>query len=126
MRELNDVNFRFCAFNASALRSALALCLLLASTGLTSHTDAADEAIPPTARQEFNLGSQSLHQDLDRAETLLMSARERSGKDGELRFRSTYNLGWLEVKRADSKMDAAPEEALPFLSKRAEVYKVGM
>lgn len=71
------------------------------------------EAISP--REAYNRAIANLKSDPDRAEELLNDARSRAGVDGELRFRAVYNLGWVDVARADALLEENPEEALKHL-----------
>ncbi|WP_149495129.1 VWA domain-containing protein [Roseiconus lacunae] len=66
-------------------------------------------------RDQYNrglklLGSSSI-QRLDDAEQYFISARDQADTDGELRFRSTYNLGWVSVQRADLLINSPSQQA---------------
>ena len=80
--------------------------------------------IPEDAREAYNIGLGALASgDLDEAERLLEAARQTSGADGEVRYRATYNLGWVEIERADGAMDSAPQEALTHLERSADWFR---
>ena len=76
------------------------------------------------SRALYNLALSKLQQqDLARAEQLLTTTRDKAGADAEARLRATYNLGWLEVQRADSLLQEQPEEALQALHKAADWFR---
>ncbi|MHB8900528.1 MAG: vWA domain-containing protein [Thermoguttaceae bacterium] len=75
------------------------------------------------ARDLYNDALVDLGKDPDRAEQFLAEARRQSGTDGEVRFRATYNLGWVEVTRADSLLEKKPEEALSHLRRAADWFR---
>lgn len=73
---------------------------------------------PPTEKEEplaprvaYNRALPWLQSKPEDAEKYLNQARNNSGSDGELRYRSLYNLGWLEVARADALLKSDPEQA---------------
>lgn len=70
---------------------------------------------PRTPRGAYNDALAFLKTDADRAERLLEQARREAKADGEVRFRSLYNLGWVEVHRADALMNENPQAALQHL-----------
>lgn len=74
-------------------------------------------------REMYNEALALLENDSDRAERLLTEARRESGTDGEVRFRATYNLGWVEVKRADKVLKEKPAEALEHLRRAADWFR---
>ena len=74
-------------------------------------------------RDVYNEALAFLDTDFDRAERYLTAARRRSGTDGDVRFRATYNLGWVEVKRADKAITDKPEEALASLRRAADWFR---
>ncbi len=82
-----------------------------------------EEATPQDARVVYNAALAHLENDLDRAERLLSDARRQAGTDGDVRFRATYNLGWLEVKRADPLMSEDPQRALDHLRRAADWFR---
>jgi len=56
-------------------------------------------------RKQYNAALSKLQGgDLDAAEEAFRNTREQAGTDGELRYRATYNLAWVEVRRADAKV----------------------
>ena len=76
------------------------------------------------ARALYNLALSKLQDDdLAQAERLLTTTRDKAGADGEARLRATYNLGWLQVKRADAMLQEQPEEALQALHKAADWFR---
>jgi Ca-activated chloride channel family protein len=83
-----------------------------------------EEEPPRPARLVYNEGVDKLAAgDLDAAEKLLEDARSRAGFDGELRRDATYDLGILDARRADSKIESAPEEALAALERSASWFR---
>lgn len=74
-------------------------------------------------RDVYNEALAFLDTDFDRAERWLTAARRESGTDGDVRFRATYNLGWVEVKRADKAITDKPEEALANLRRAADWFR---
>ena len=97
-------------------------------------TEAPDSAAAPQAkpapdledrdpRDIYNEALALLDTDFDRAEQMLTAARRDSGTDGDVRFRATYNLGWVEVKRADRTISDKPEEALAHLRRSADWFR---
>jgi len=99
----------------------------------TLDAEAADEAtgedrsqleLPEEAREAYNRGLALLDRGaLDDAERLLEQARSRAGADGEARFRATYNLGWVDVKRADESLQENPQAALGALERAADWFR---
>jgi Ca-activated chloride channel homolog len=80
--------------------------------------------VPEDARDAYNVGIGALNTgDLEEAERLLEAARQASGADGEARYRATYNLGWVEIVRADATMESAPPEALTHLERSADWFR---
>ncbi|MCP4700045.1 MAG: VWA domain-containing protein [Gammaproteobacteria bacterium] len=81
-----------------------------------------EEKIDP--RESYNQGLARLKADeADAAEKLLEEARTNAGTDGETRFRATYNLGWVEIKRADAALEAEPQQALTALQRAADWFR---
>ncbi len=74
-------------------------------------------------RDIYNEALAFLDTDFERAERWLTAARRESGTDGDVRFRATYNLGWVEVKRADKSIAEKPEEALASLRRAADWFR---
>lgn len=112
----------------------------------TAHSDAANKALsnaevkPTSAGQEpkeiadneeghgtprelYNRAIALVSTDYDRAEKLLNASRREAGVDGELRYRALYNLGWVEVNRADKLLPAEPEQALKHLELAAGRFR---
>ena len=83
--------------------------------------DSFDESLPP--RTIYNQSLAFVHGDPDRAERYLNHARREAGSDGELRFRALYNLGWVEINRADAALEADPQQALQFLQQAANRFR---
>ncbi|MBF0630803.1 MAG: VWA domain-containing protein [Magnetococcales bacterium] len=109
-----------------ALMGALLAPNAMAAEEPATKSDTAATAATPTnpathtPREEFNLGVEQLErQEFDAALTLLSTARDRAGTDGELRFRATYNLGWAEAGRAGTRIKDKPEEALQGFNRAA-------
>ena len=61
--------------------------------------------------------------DPDRAERYLNQARRDAGSDGELRYRALYNLGWVEVSRADALLKETPDQALQHLQQAVNRFR---
>lgn len=81
-------------------------------------------SIPADPRTAFNKGLEQFQQAaFDEAGRLLEAARSSAGLDGEVRFRATYNLGWVEVKRADVHLEKEPQKALQALHKAASWFR---
>ena len=59
----------------------------------------------------------------DDAEKRLSLARQKAGSDGPTRYRSIYNLGWVEVKRADALIKDQPQEALARMKSAADWFR---
>ena len=90
----------------------------------TDPTDPTDDTSNASPRERFNAGLRSLGSgDLDAAERDFEAARDASGVDGEVRFRATYNLGWVEVRRADPLLASDPEAALAALERAADRFR---
>lgn len=76
-----------------------------------------------TARQLYNLGLPLVSRDPDEARRLFEKARMEADSDGEVRYRSLYNLGWLEVRVADDQLAEDPGAALESLKKAATRFQ---
>lgn len=74
-------------------------------------------------RDTYNLGLGQLKGDLDDAEKLFTKARLDASGDGEVRFRATYNMGWVEVNRAEQLIDQEPEKSLEHLQRSAGWFR---
>ena len=80
--------------------------------------------VPEKPREAYNGGLSALGSgELDEADRLLESARREAGHDGELRYRATFNQGWVEIQRADASMEAVPEDALANLERSADWFR---
>ena len=86
-----------------------------------SDTAEADED-PPQLRELdqpprtlYNMGIRLISANPDRAEKLLTEARNKAGVDGELRYRSLFNLSWVELERSEKKLESESEKALQHL-----------
>lgn len=86
-----------------------------------SDTSEEDEVSPELRELEqpprtlYNMGIRLISANPDRAEKLLTEARNKAGVDGELRYRSLFNLSWVELERSDEKLENEPEKALQHL-----------
>lgn len=78
---------------------------------------------PVDPRAAYNAALACLDSDPEQAEQLFTTARRESRADGETRFRSTYNLGWVEVKRADQLLVDKPADALQHLQQAANWFR---
>ncbi len=83
--------------------------------------DKEEEKLSP--RGSYNKAVAFISRNPDRAERLLNEARRDAGVDGELRYRSLYNLGWVEVNRADGLVKDEPKEALKHLEQAANRFR---
>ena len=80
--------------------------------------------VPENPRDAYNRGLELFEEDaLDDAERLFEEARHRAGTDGETRFRAVYNLGWVNVKRADEQLGDDPQAALEALERSADWFR---
>ncbi|WP_089727630.1 hypothetical protein [Candidatus Thiosymbion oneisti] len=92
----------------------------------TPPADAKDE--PADLRTTYNQALTDLNAgELEAAargfEAVRAGARTGAGTDGEARFRATYNLGWVEVKRANAALDQEPRAALQALQRAADWFR---
>ena len=75
-------------------------------------------------RQAYNDGLVRLaNNELDAAESHFSLVRRRAGTDAQARYRATYNMGWVEIKRADELIKEKPQEALPHLQSAAGWFR---
>jgi Ca-activated chloride channel family protein len=82
------------------------------------------EVAPETPRERYNRGVEALQSgELDDAERDLARARREAGDDAELRFRATYDLGFLEIRRAGRLEGEDPRAALESLHRAADWYR---
>lgn len=73
-------------------------------------------------RDIYNQAVALMNSDLSEADQLLQKARREAGPDGEVRYRSAYNLGWVLSKQADGKLESEPENALELLRQSADWF----
>ncbi|MHB8867001.1 MAG: vWA domain-containing protein, partial [Pirellulaceae bacterium] len=76
-----------------------------------------------TPRAAYNRGVPYVQSDPQQAERYLNLARRDAGSDGELRYRALYNLGWVEVARADGLLKNDPAQALQHLQQAANRFR---
>ncbi|HVX11230.1 MAG TPA: VWA domain-containing protein [Pirellulales bacterium] len=88
--------------------------------GQASGTSPTDHVDP---RASYNDALAYLDNDFDRAERMLSEARREAAADGDVRFRATYNLGWVEVQRADKLSGEQAQEALVHLRRAADWFR---
>lgn len=91
--------------------------------GESAETLPAENLVGLPPREIYNAALNLIHSDPDRAEKYLTEARNAAGVDGELRFHSLYNLGWVEVARADRLLETEPEKALAHLEMSASRFR---
>ncbi|MCA9181338.1 MAG: VWA domain-containing protein, partial [Planctomycetales bacterium] len=94
----------------------------------TSETQAADDTVAPSldqrdSRELYNDALPKLDNDLAGAEQFLTTARRNAGTDGELRFRPSFNLGWVAIKNADRLLESEPQSALEQLYEAADWFR---
>ncbi|MDG2049699.1 MAG: VWA domain-containing protein, partial [Myxococcota bacterium] len=90
----------------------------------TSTPSGAAPSPPPQPREALNAGLSALAADhLADAQSLFEAARQTAGGDGEVRYRATYDLGWVEVARADSLLASEPADALAALQRSADWFR---
>jgi Ca-activated chloride channel family protein len=95
-----------------------------ASGGGAADAGTSDTAPPEDPRMAYNRGLRLLESgELDEAEKNFLAARQKSGADGPARYRATYNLGWVYVKRHDGVLDADPEQGLRHLHSAAAWFR---
>jgi len=88
-----------------------------------SSSRSAEKAIPSSAINCYNQALPILNSDSAFAETLLEEARRNADKDGELRFRSAYNLGWVKIYQAQEVLETKPEDALRHFEAAASWFR---
>ena len=81
------------------------------------------EAEGLTPRAAYNRGAACVQSDPQQAERFLNLAHRDAGSDGELRYRSLYNLGWVEVTRADGLLKDDPAQALQHLQQAGNRFR---
>jgi len=85
---------------------------------------AVPEEKPKPPREVYNAALDKLGAgDLDGAEKLFEDARSRASFDGVLRRDATYDLGIVDARRADAKLESAPEDALAALERSAAWFR---
>ena len=87
----------------------------------TQQAPAEVPGLPP--RETYNAALALVQTDPDGAEELLSAARRDAGIDGELRFRVLYNLGWVEVTRADAVVETDVARAVSHLQQAANRFR---
>jgi Ca-activated chloride channel family protein len=81
-------------------------------------------AIPEEPRDAYNQGISRLAEDqLDEAERLLEAARSNARGDGTTRFRASFNLGWVEIRRSEAAIDNDGPAALQSLERAADWFR---
>jgi Ca-activated chloride channel family protein len=80
--------------------------------------------VPEDPRDAYNRGLEALEANaLDDAGRLLEASRSSARHDGEVRFRATYNLGWVDVQRAEADIEGDPQAALDALERAADWFR---
>ena len=75
-------------------------------------------------RNAYNQGRSALSGGrFEDAEKFFEQARTAAGTDGEARYRATYGLGWASAARADSQLEAEPEQALAALYRSGDYFR---
>ena len=59
----------------------------------------------------------------EQATRLFQEARRLAGTDGVARFNATYNLGWVDVKKADDLLETDPAAGLKSLYRAADWFR---
>jgi hypothetical protein len=97
-----------------------------------NHSDSLnDSAKSSTTKEELSADPRTLYNqavayvtsDPERAERLLNASRRAAGVDGELRYRALYNLGWVEIQRAEGLLQPEPAQALKHLELAAGRFR---
>lgn len=88
-----------------------------------SSSRAAEKPLPSSAMDCYNRAIPILSSDSKYAERLLEEARRSAKKDGELRFRTAYNLGWVKIYQAQEALEAKPKDALKSLKEAASWFR---
>ncbi len=87
-------------------------------------TDNHQEIQVQEPRQLYNHAVEMLRQNrLDDAEDQFIAARDHAAHDGQLRYAASYNLAWVELKRADALLDDQPEKAIHHLHAAADWFR---
>ena len=86
--------------------------------------DDESEPGPGDPRELYNNGVAFLESGrLDSAERSMLNARSSAATDGEVRYRATFNLGWVDVRRANGLIKDKPAEALKHLQAAADRFR---
>ncbi|MCI0652004.1 MAG: hypothetical protein L0Z55_08975, partial [Planctomycetes bacterium] len=98
-----------------------------AEGGGAESTAATTPALPPPPSDALAAYNESLalltSNDLARAEQFLNAAHAGAGADNRVRYRASYNLGWLFHERARAKLDSDPKQALQELYTAANWFR---
>lgn len=90
--------------------------------GDTPPANAEDE--PEDPRATYNLALTNLEaSELEAAARGFEAVRAGAGTDGEARFRATFNLGWVEIERADAAFNQEPQAAFRALRRAADWFR---
>ncbi len=80
--------------------------------------------IPEEAREAYNQGVERLADgQLDEAERLLEAARNNARGDGSARFRASFNLAWVEIRRSEAVLESDGPAALRSLERAADWFR---
>lgn len=82
-----------------------------------------DEDLSDDPRELYNRAVAYVTTDPQRAERLLNASRRVAGVDGEVRYRALFNLGWVEIQRADQLLKGEPAQALKHLELAAGRFR---
>lgn len=88
-----------------------------------SSARSAEKPLPNNAINCYNIALPILSSDTEYAERLLEEARRNAKKDGELRFRSAYNLGWVKIYEAQKSLKTKPKDALKSFEAAASWFR---
>ena len=99
------------------------------SASLNIETEEGEQAANSREKEKdprtiYNEALQKFDADLwDQAGRLFREARRNAGTDSVVRYNATYNLGWVEVERADSLLGTEPKSALESLYRAADWFR---
>ena len=82
-----------------------------------------DDLVPEDPVECYNMSVDILNSDTTFAEKLLEAARKKAGDNADLRFRSSYNLGWVKIHQANRVLKDEPKEALKNLTAAADWFR---
>lgn len=88
-----------------------------------SSARSAEKPLPVGAINCYNRALPILSSDSKYAERLLEEARRNAKKDGELRFRLAYNLGWVKIYQAQESLKTKPKDALKSFEESASWFR---